>query len=50
MFSGVYAAVVLSHAVLCCLGTTVLARLQSVYVVLNVLYVLHISFDVVLSD
>lgn len=34
---GVYAAVVLSHAVICCLGTAVLARLQTVYVALNVL-------------
>lgn len=38
-YSEVYAAVVLSHAVLCCLGTAVLARLQSVYVVLNVMCV-----------
>lgn len=34
---GVYCAVVLSHAVICCFGTRVLARLQTVYVVLNVL-------------
>ncbi|KAF7421017.1 GABA-specific high-affinity permease [Pleurotus ostreatus] len=34
---GVYAAVVLSHAVLCGLATPVLARLQTVYVVLNVI-------------
>ncbi|KAF8797704.1 amino acid transporter [Phlegmacium glaucopus] len=34
---GVYAAIVLSHAVVCCLGTSVLARLQTIYVVLNVL-------------
>ncbi|KAH9948494.1 APC amino acid permease [Amylocystis lapponica] len=34
---GVYAAIVLSHAIICCLGTKVLARLQTVYVVLNVL-------------
>ncbi|KAG2143445.1 amino acid/polyamine transporter I [Suillus bovinus] len=33
---GVYVAIVLSHAVICCLGTAVLARLQTVYVVLNV--------------
>ncbi|KAG0694600.1 amino acid/polyamine transporter I [Suillus ampliporus] len=32
---GVYVAIVLSHAVICCLGTAVLARLQTVYVVLN---------------
>ena len=37
--SGVYCAVVLSHAVICCLGTGVLARLQTLYVVLNILYV-----------
>ncbi|KAJ3506420.1 hypothetical protein NLJ89_g6880 [Agrocybe chaxingu] len=39
---GVYAAIILSHAVLCCLGTTVLARLQTVYVILNVLLCLAI--------
>jgi hypothetical protein len=35
--SAVYVAIVLSHAALCSLGTTVLARLQTVYTVLNVL-------------
>ncbi|KAH9856381.1 APC amino acid permease [Lenzites betulinus] len=39
---GVYAAVVLSHAVICCLGTRLLARLQTVYVVLNVLLCLAV--------
>ncbi|PPR02833.1 hypothetical protein CVT24_002230 [Panaeolus cyanescens] len=39
---GVYAAIVLTHAVICCLGTTVLARLQTVYVVLNILLCLAI--------
>ncbi|KAF8152805.1 APC amino acid permease [Pholiota molesta] len=39
---GVYAAIVISHAVICCLGTSVLARLQTVYVVLNVLLCLAI--------
>ncbi|KAJ3511130.1 hypothetical protein NMY22_g15750 [Coprinellus aureogranulatus] len=34
---GVYTGIVLSHGVLCCLGTTVLARLQTVYIILNVL-------------
>ncbi|TFK19375.1 amino acid transporter [Coprinopsis marcescibilis] len=34
---GVYAAIVLSHGVICCLGTAFLARLQGLYVVLNVL-------------
>lgn len=38
--SAVYALVVLTHAVICCFATRVLARLQTVYVVLNVLYVL----------
>ncbi|KAI0049724.1 amino acid transporter [Auriscalpium vulgare] len=37
MTFGVYAAIVLTHAIVCCLGTRVLARLQSVYVILNVL-------------
>jgi hypothetical protein len=40
-YSGVYAAIVISHAVVCCLGTRVLARLQSIYIALNVLYVPH---------
>ncbi|KZT66736.1 amino acid transporter [Daedalea quercina L-15889] len=39
---GVYAAIVISHAVICCLGTRVLARLQTVYVVLNVLLCLAV--------
>ncbi|ETW79955.1 amino acid transporter, partial [Heterobasidion irregulare TC 32-1] len=39
---GVYAAILLSHAVLCCLGTRVLARLQSLYVVLNVMLCLAV--------
>jgi len=39
---GVYAAVVLSHAVLCSLGTAVLARLQNLYIALNVLLCLAI--------
>ncbi|TDL27161.1 amino acid transporter [Rickenella mellea] len=33
----VYAAIVLSNAVICCLATRVLARLQTLYVVLNVM-------------
>ncbi|KAF9219347.1 amino acid transporter [Gyrodon lividus] len=33
---GIYVAIVLSHAVICCLGTAILARLQTVYVILNV--------------
>ncbi|KAG2110118.1 amino acid/polyamine transporter I [Suillus clintonianus] len=32
----VYVAIVLSHAVICCMGTAVLARLQTIYVVLNI--------------
>jgi len=39
---GVYAAIVVSHGFLCCLGTAVLARLQSVYIVLNVLLCLAV--------
>ncbi|KAI6038890.1 amino acid/polyamine transporter I [Pisolithus marmoratus] len=34
---GIYMAILLSHAMVCCLGTAVLARLQSVYVVINIL-------------
>ncbi|KAI5993805.1 amino acid permease-domain-containing protein [Pisolithus orientalis] len=34
---GIYIAILLSHAVVCSLGTTVLARLQSVYVAINIL-------------
>ncbi|GJE88959.1 amino acid transporter [Phanerochaete sordida] len=39
---GVYAGIVFSHAVICCLGTRVLARLQTVYVGLNVLLCLAV--------
>ncbi|KJA15150.1 hypothetical protein HYPSUDRAFT_80625 [Hypholoma sublateritium FD-334 SS-4] len=39
---GVYVGIVASHALICCLGTSVLARLQTVYVVLNVLLCLAI--------
>ncbi|KAF9048099.1 APC amino acid permease [Hymenopellis radicata] len=39
---GVYAAIVFTHAIVCCLGTTVLARLQTVYVILNVLLCLAV--------
>ncbi|KAJ3483876.1 hypothetical protein NLI96_g6014 [Meripilus lineatus] len=39
---GVYCAIVLSHAVVCCLGTKLLARLQSAYVILNVLLCLAV--------
>ncbi|KAF5364229.1 hypothetical protein D9756_000907 [Leucocoprinus leucothites] len=35
---GVYAAIIISHGVVCCLGTRVLARLQTVYIALNVLF------------
>ncbi|KAH9973550.1 APC amino acid permease [Lactifluus volemus] len=34
---GVYVAVVLSHTVVCSLGTKILARLQNVYIALNIL-------------
>jgi len=39
---GVYAAIIVSHAIICCLGTKVLARLQTVYVILNVLLCLAV--------
>ncbi|KAI0744734.1 APC amino acid permease [Earliella scabrosa] len=39
---GVYCAVVLSHAVICCLGTRILARLQTLYVVLNIMLCLAV--------
>ncbi|KAJ3569587.1 hypothetical protein NP233_g4958 [Leucocoprinus birnbaumii] len=35
---GVYAAIVVSHAIVCCLGTRVLARLQNVIIVFNILF------------
>lgn len=34
---GIYAALIITHTVVCCLGTEVLARLQTVYVILNVI-------------
>ncbi|OBZ74436.1 putative amino-acid permease C11D3.08c [Grifola frondosa] len=39
---GIYVAIVLTHAVICCLGTQLLARLQTIYVVLNVLLCLAV--------
>ncbi|KAF8183810.1 amino acid transporter [Mycena galopus ATCC 62051] len=33
---GVYVAILCTHTLICCLGTAILARLQTVYVVLNV--------------
>ncbi|KAI0790897.1 amino acid permease-domain-containing protein [Abortiporus biennis] len=39
---GVFACVIISHAIICCFGTAVLARLQSVYVGLNVLLCLAV--------
>ena len=41
-FSGVYVLIVLTHAVICCLATQVLARLQTLYVILNVLLCLAV--------
>lgn len=38
----VYAAIIITHAILCCFGTAVLARLQTVYVILNVLLCLAV--------
>ncbi|KZS87161.1 APC amino acid permease [Sistotremastrum niveocremeum HHB9708] len=38
----VYAAVVISHGVICSLGTRVLARLQNLYIVLNILLCLAV--------
>jgi len=35
---GVYAAIIISHAFVCCLGTRILARLQTVYIALNILF------------
>lgn len=35
--SGVFVAVLLTHAVVCSLGTKVIARLQVVWIVLNVM-------------
>lgn len=33
---GVYAGIILAHAIICCLATSILARLQSLYIFLNV--------------
>ncbi|GBE87110.1 Uncharacterized amino-acid permease [Sparassis crispa] len=33
---GVYIAILLTHAIICCFGTKILARLQTVYVIINV--------------
>lgn len=42
--SGVYVAILVMHAMICSLATRVLARLQNLYIVLNILYV---SFTIV---
>ncbi|KAG6908706.1 hypothetical protein DXG01_003639 [Tephrocybe rancida] len=39
---GVYVAIIAMHIVICCLGTSVLARLQTVYVVLNLVLCLAV--------
>ncbi|KAH9922314.1 APC amino acid permease [Epithele typhae] len=39
---GVYCAVVITHALICCFGTEILARLQTVYVVLNMILCLAV--------
>ncbi|KAJ3483085.1 hypothetical protein NLI96_g6547 [Meripilus lineatus] len=39
---GVYAAIILSHALICCLGTQILARLQGIYVFLNIILCLAV--------
>ncbi|KAJ4481031.1 amino acid/polyamine transporter I [Lentinula aciculospora] len=39
---GTYAAIILTHTLVCCLGTTILARLQTIYVGLNVLLCLAV--------
>jgi CBS domain containing-hemolysin-like protein len=42
--SGVYAGIVLSHMAVCSLGTRVLARLQRLYILSNILYVFSSLF------
>ncbi|KAH7924358.1 amino acid transporter [Leucogyrophana mollusca] len=39
---GVFTAIVLTHAIICCLGTAVLARMQTVFVALNILLCLAV--------
>lgn len=39
MVSGIYLAVLLTHGIVCCLATATLARLQTLYVTINVLCV-----------
>jgi hypothetical protein len=40
---GIFVGIVLTHALVCSLGTSVLARLQTVYVGLNVLLVRRLA-------
>lgn len=42
---GIYTGIVLSHAVICCLATRILARLQTIYVILNIL----LSFAIIIA-
>ncbi|KAH7909980.1 amino acid/polyamine transporter I [Hygrophoropsis aurantiaca] len=39
---GIFVAIVLTHAVICCLGTAALARMQTVFVILNILLCLAV--------
>jgi len=39
---GVYCAIVITHGIICCLGTRLLARMQTVFVILNVLLCLAV--------
>lgn len=41
--SGIYIALLLSQAILCSLGAKILARLQIVYLALNIMYKLHFN-------
>ena len=43
--SGIYAAIVITHIFACCLGTRLLARLQNVYIVFNIMYVIFRSLE-----
>ena len=38
--SGIFIAVLLSHGLVCCLATAVIARLQKLYIAINIWYAL----------
>ena len=43
--SGIYVAIVITHVIVCCFGTRLLARLQNLYIAFNIMYVISHHFS-----